>query len=598
MSIKIPVYQQKVGINTPPQAAPVAAAFGGDVAEAAAKQGQAITQLADKIAEHATKWQESINQKNVLDADTKFRLEMQNTLYSPETDTSGKPKGIYNRQLSQAAGASTDFDNSFKEVAKKYQDGLDNPLQQEMFKKLSDNYYITERDQVDRHEATQTRASFGESLNANINQRVADVTKLADPAAIDKVVEDTVSVAAGGLRHNGTDENTINYTTQKLAGDMAEKSVASLLDKNYTLAQSVFEKLKPRLSGESIASIDKMLKGKEQLVKAQSTWNTLKGITDSDGLPDTPAILAKVDAMNLQPAEKEQIADYVKSKAGETTQLIHQQRAANDRDFMNDLYTAKKNGASLDDALKLVGQYGRDAYDQGVKRDAIKGLYSNPKETNPVAYMNLWTGVQDGTATEKQVDNEMRLGNISASDWEGLRKEMYRIQKEGSTPAVKEAWARVKILADQKLTNKEDNASFIYVLHQETQGKTPEEIFKIANDKLKDDPRSGWIFKNKQWQTDLKQLDAQNTAWGKMYQDLSRDVVLEIGKGALAGGAKTWGIDTVSQFADKFGGYEKIKPGTPVNDAMQYLTRNHELVTPANVTAVMQYFKTNPEAKK
>jgi hypothetical protein len=578
---KIPVYKDQASFKTPSLGVPAVDSFGKDVAEASAKRGIAIGQMGEKAAAHALQLQETANKKAVLDADTQFRLDMQGLLYNDKADENGRPKGIYSRQLGHASGTTVDFDSGFQTVSKKYEDGLGNGRQKQMFRELAQRFYVAERESVVRHEAAQFRESFARSLDSNIKQRIADVTKLTNPVAIGMAIEEARQIAMDGLKEQGMDDASIKLAGSRIAGEMAQKSVASLLDKDFALAKAIAEKLKPGLSGEDAGAIDKMTMGRELLLNRQATWGAVQGFRYGDGMPDVPKMEAYVKTLNLQPEEHERTVDYIRGQASKLVQDTTRQWAAQDNDFMNNLYALKKDGATLDDALKLVGTYGRDAYDSGVKEAVIKKLYAAPGESNPSVYISLWEGVQENRVSRGLIDKALNAGHITVSDWESLRKDLYKNQIDGGSPAMKDAWEHVKILAENKISNSKKRKMFLYVIQQESRGKAPGELSKLAADKLKDAP--GWGTGD-MWNVDWKKNEVGNTAVGALYEETGAKRI----RGADGGDLGTKDMNII---AERHGGYNNIKPGTKVYEAIQYLINLDEPVSSENINDVFAFWE-------
>jgi hypothetical protein len=297
---------------------------------------------------------------------------------------------------------------------------------------------------------------------------------------------------------------------------------------------------------------------------------------------------------SLDPKQKTQVWGFVKARAGEARVDKLQQDEARDRDFMNQVIGLRKQGQPLDSALKLAGRYGSDAYDKSVKEDAAKKMYGSPSKSDPTAYLTAWERVQEGKASREELDALQTAGRINVEDWRALNKERHNILTKGQSPERQQVQERVKLLADSKFgKNKRKKDEFLYEMQASGKDKSPEEYWKLANDKLKDDPSTGMygMFQETQWKSDLKKRDAKNLAWGKLYEDLGKAEVTAIGKGFLDTGTKDWGPEDVDFFASTFGGYDNIKPGTPVHNAIRSIMKmpagKRVLVTPANVKKLL-----------
>lgn len=596
---KVPVYEQQVETRTPTVqtqtfSRPVEGAFGGQVAEAYGKLGDTTAKLGNAIFQRVIERQEQEDERQVLDVETKFRQEMQNTLYSKEADKDGKPKGFLTRQLGQAKDATPEFDSTFHGLREKYLEGVTSERQKQALGSMLDKHYLSARDSVIRHEVTQGDENFKNTLNSNLKQRVMDAAAIADPAKLIGAIDEAKALQSTGLKRLGMDENAVKLSNELIAADIAKSSISAMIDRDPMKAQSILAAATDRLPASTVAELRKVIDGKTLDDERQKVWNQATAFRLPDGNPDETKMEKFVLGMENVPTErKEKIWDYVKSRAAEQRSQKTQHEAAFEHQFMNEVYAGKKKGTlQLTDALKLATdpKFGFDAYEMGQKEEAVKKLYDHPVKTDPATYMGLWEGVQDKKVLKEDIDHAMKAGRISVQDWEGLRKDYFKMQNQGEDSAEKLAWERVKVLAEDKYGNdKEKRDSFMYVMHGTAKGKAPEEIWAIASEKLKEVPGTGsWFFginKKKQWEVNMTQQDAQNEVWGKVYQDVGRAEVLAIGQGALAKGKPSWGLADVDQLANEVGG--DIKPGTPAHNAIQSLMKRGELVTPANIKAIL-----------
>lgn len=355
-------------------------------------------------------------------------------------------------------------------------------------------------------------------------------------------------------------------------------------------AQEFFDAHKDSMTRDDLNHATSRIENGEVTNEGNAAWDKYKGLKLADGIPDLEAIEAKVRAdSDLSPKRVEKVVQFVKARAGEFMANQNRADASNNREVMNSAIDARKKGLPLDQALKFADR-GKDNFEQGVMTEAIRKVYAPTHDSDPGTFINIWEGVQNGQSSKTAIDQAMLQDRINVADWRKLREDYFKINSEGKDPLKKAGWERIKALGDEQFgSDKLAKESFMYEMHLLGEGKSPEEIYKLAQDKLKGDPNTGvfGFFRQQQWKTDLQRIDARNISWGTAYEKLGKPEVTAIGRGVLAKGAKTYSLSDIDAFAQSFGGIEKIQPGTPVHNAIQFLNSKGALVTPANVRAVL-----------
>lgn len=331
-------------------------------------------------------------------------------------------------------------------------------------------------------------------------------------------------------------------------------------------------------------------------------WGTVKSFMLADGVPDEARMEAHIMANpDLSDKEKVQVTSFVKARAREEVGNKNREDASTERQFMNTIVSGRQQGVTLENALKVANRYGRDDYDKAVKSEAVRKMYAPPEKSDPATYISLWERINEKNVDKADIDQGMQTSMINAQDWRTLRELYFKVNSDGKNEKEQQVYERVKILAQETFGSDKSGAEkFMYDLHQNNKDKDPSAIWKDANDKLQKDPKTGFsmfgwntgLFRDPVYKADVDKLDAQNLAWGKLHQDIGRKEVNAIGQGVLyqAGttGKKSWSVGDVNDFAQAMGGYDKIKQGTPGNNAIQFLVRHNKLVTPANVKAVLE----------
>jgi len=265
MAIKVPIYENQVqpqqapGLSIPAPASPPPSAFGTELAARVEQTGNVVSGLGATLAEHAIERSRQAQQAQLIDTDTKFRQDLQNTMFSTDPDDNGVPKGVFNRQLGQAAGATQDFDKQYGELRQKYMSQLTNPIQQNEMARLMDENYTHHRQLVIHHEATQSRENEKNIVDGNLSQMVNDAGNLADPAAFMKQVQLGHDRQFANMKENGYDDGSIATATDKFSSDMAKSAITPLIGPSPAVAMDYLEKISPVLTPGTKASLAKMI---------------------------------------------------------------------------------------------------------------------------------------------------------------------------------------------------------------------------------------------------------------------------------------------------------------------------------------------------
>jgi hypothetical protein len=300
--MKVPVYQPQVSLDTPNVPVPRSPganrdAFGGQVYKAQENLGQVGSDIAGALNKHAQIKAKIRNDSAIAQADTDYRLAMQNRVFSndpEEYEVNGqklqRPVGLLNRQLDSAVGSTEEFDRwhntQLNEVLKNFQD-------QESRDKLVNslnNHYFTMRDNVIGNEAKQERAGNISRIESNISQKLRDASVAQDPISLSLAVDNIASTQAELNMASGFDKETGALNIKKTVSKLAETSIISALDSDITGAKSMLllngiqDKLDPvdyKSIGENIKeSSKKLIKAAQENAKQTSNINSAKILTE------------------------------------------------------------------------------------------------------------------------------------------------------------------------------------------------------------------------------------------------------------------------------------------------------------------------------
>ncbi len=481
--------------------------------------------------------------------------------------------------------------------------GVNNDAQKAMFARTSAEGLEQLNKFTQQHVSTQIQSFADNETQSYLNtSRPAAGLNATDDDRVQFELDNQTAVTQDYAARKGIPQNSQQYQ-DLLPANLSTTNRAVIqarLDKdspdNVEQAKAYFDDHKDQLTAQDSLTMSKAIDSAETVTLGMKIWNQVKDMTLSDGMPDEAKMEATIMGNpDLSDARKIEITQFVKARDRERILQTHMEDADNDNQFYNALTQARKQGAPLQDALKLAPQYANDDYDQDAKEGVIRQKYAPPSQSDPATYINLWQKVQDGTIARADIDQANQKGLINTSDWQSLRKEYYRSTTEGLDPQDKLIDDRVKSLAQSTIGSDKDKMSqFMYVYHTQSQDQDATQKWKTANDLLGPNPQSHWynFAPSKQYQVDAQRYDAQNLAWGKVHQDVGSAQTTATGQGVINSNTNrpSWGLGDVDAFAVQFGGYNNIKTGTPVNNAMQSIIKRGQLVTPANVNALLQKY--------
>lgn len=505
MAVKVPLMSTEITPQATPEIAPAPMlrppeeAFGGESAAARERQGGAIVQSGDvvfqRMMEHR---QREMDQQN-LDIMTQAHQSIQNLLNDPTLDENQTPKGFLQRQMNQAKGATSAYDQQAIQLKKRIMQMPLSPLQRQDLNRSLSTSLLAGREAVVAHESQQTQAAFDNSFQENMKQTVGNAAVIYDPAMLGKYIDAAQASAGSGWKHAGLEGVSVEQAKQGYAGEITKSALTSVLEANPKQAQALLDGVKDRLSPEQAATMQQQITGK-------MTYDTIQNVTDwaknnarmPDGTIDRSKIDSYIDSLHLQP----QIAYEVKTHADRLAMVDYSEmmkkRQDAERSFTNELIAAQSKGIPYDQALKIPAKYGWDNTSIANMQDEVTKIYASPQEK-----FNTWISRQpqetQGAWSEVQNIVKAKYGNTT-----------------GNVAGVKQK------LADAALTE----------LKQDVIGKNPDQIREIAKQKLANvtvGPGAIWgnIWPNKEegWKIDTETRTGISEANTQLEKDYGVDRV-------------------------------------------------------------------------
>lgn len=398
---------------------------------------------------------------------------------------------------------------------------------------------------------------------------------------------------------NGQETDAFKAMKEVTLGQFHKSVIQSMLDKDdpegVNAAKEYLATHKEEMGGQTYKAARNTFENAETKQLGMDAWDEMKGMRLADGTPDTGKMERQIMAdQSLPVARKLQIVQFVKARAGEERVQFYQQVASNDRSFADQVTKARTQGVPMATAMNLAEKFSRDPVDRQQKMAYVQTTYGPPSDSDPDTKVNLRERIEMGQASLADIDT-VRGKQLNDQDWMQLRQEYFKAQVEGHTPQMKLVNNQIKELSVQNFGSDRTRSSrFKDAVDAATQGMSPDEKYKTAVDMIKKDPATqhDWPLIGKwggqaAFEVSSQQSAAHAIAMGQASQDVGHDEVMAIGQGVMHTGAKSYGPADVDKFAQEFGGYEQIKKGTPVNNAIQTIMQSGQVVSPEGVRWVL-----------
>ena len=565
-------------------------AMGNDIASAQDKLFQSVASKTDAVANYYVEEQNKESEKKALKAATDASDELQRNLYDQSLDEEGKPKGIMLRRLGQVGDATIDYDKVVEEINNKYSSSLSD-REKEKFSISFGTQGRAFRDNIAKHEVSQKRADFDNVFETQKKNQINNASTAINDDALSELIGSTQLTVESALKTKGLDSESIALQKSEVVNQMIQANVLNKYEVDPDGAKITLESFKDSVTPEFYQKLDKVVEGKRFDTLRSTMWDSsFKNMKLSDGNINLARVEKSIKESKFTPDQQAKLYDFAQAKAGELRQQKTQLAAAENDSFYNDFAKTKARNVPLEEALKVAGKHGGDAWDVSQREDFIKKAYSTPVKTDPEVYLATWEKVQDGVITKEELRDTWKNNNISNDDFEALSKDLFKRQSTGEGD---KGMDRIKLLAAEKFNqyDKLEKDQYLYEMAQATRGMKPEQKLAYAQDALQKVVTSTgtlWDTKKPKYQVDLMKRDANSEAWGAIYNDIGAKEVEAIIKGQARKGATSFGIDDVDKIASALGGYESMKVGTPANNAMKSLIKNNKPVNVENIRALLQ----------
>lgn len=272
--MKVPTYQNQVGPGQVRAAqgelrAPVAGAFGGQVADAAENMGRAVGQAASvsaQLAEQHARAQErqNLRDKNLRKTSTilNWRKDNDELLHGKlNEDGSRVAGGLLTKEYGEAEGITADYEIKARELMDKYLAGATTPEEREEWAVALQQDFQNNYDDVATHQYKQQRARGNLLAGAVVKQQAGLAGAVRTVADMRKNLDETYNVYNENATANSVPTEVQQLARYGIAADNVKASVGSaLMDGDIASARTVLEGVKNDLLPADYSSINETIK--------------------------------------------------------------------------------------------------------------------------------------------------------------------------------------------------------------------------------------------------------------------------------------------------------------------------------------------------
>lgn len=270
MAIRVPVAQRQVSqqvgnIPTARVPEPVRGAYGEDLARSGQSIAKGIGDVADVFKQRNEERKKLENKKQLNLREMQFKNDIRNAMFSEDEEefsyngkTETRKKGIMLRNMYQADGSSSEFQNWYEQNRDRYLDGILDKETRVNLSILMDSYYNSRMDDVVGHEVKQASADRLNTAEAKKSQEKDILFTSSKPndikSSLVRIAElqDEVNAEKGLIGEAGE-------VAKKKAVDDAASSViegALLRDRTGVEARTILAGMKENISNEAYGTLE------------------------------------------------------------------------------------------------------------------------------------------------------------------------------------------------------------------------------------------------------------------------------------------------------------------------------------------------------
>lgn len=596
--MKVPQYENRVAPGSitaarPQAPTPVSGAFGEKQAQAGAHLAQAVGQMAGEMERSARRFE--VRNRNLRLTSAQLNWQKDNDeILNGKIGPDGKrvDGGLLAKQYNDADGIAEDYSGRKKELMDKHLATAATPEEYEELRLYFEKDFQNNFDRVTQHQLKQQRATddlLTKAFTEDAMQRVA-----ANPETLNEQLGLMTEKAKANWTQNGLPQKVQEANLYVLNGQAVSTAVGTLLERNQTeKAAEVLTANRDKIDVKTGRALAKQVKTAVVNNLKTDMWAEASKVRTATGEVDLNYAKRVIAATGYEQSIQDDLLKDLEARMSDEKHFKEQQNRQRDENFYAEADKLVNGNGTLTDGLKLAEQFANDSKDKFTKEKFMESLFKEYQnrgraaQSDPEEYLRLWKGIHDGSVTEDDVKNSFNAQLLSATDYKGLVKDIYKSpdEKQATNLALKQIEAQ----AYKTIPDAEDRRIFMLEVRRQSKGKTVPEMFYIAKDLQ--GKQGGFMFMGRtpKYQVSAERNEQQNRVLGAYM--LSENGNLSTFKAFTKYVQQThpqgyeWTKDDWEKFQESYPSIEK--PGTPENRALVSLLAAGQIIDDENLAAAI-----------
>lgn len=596
--MKVPQYENRVAPGSitaarPQAPTPVSGAFGEKQAQAGAHLAQAVGQMAGEMERSARRFE--VRNRNLRLTSAQLNWQKDNDeILNGKIGPDGKrvDGGLLAKQYNDADGIAEDYSGRKKELIDKHLATAATPEEYEELRLYFEKDFQNNYNRVAQHQLKEQRATddlLTKAFTEDAMQRVA-----ANPETLNEQLGLMTEKAKANWTQNGLPQQVQEANLYVLNGQAVSTAVGTLLERNQTeKAAEVLTANRDKIDVKTGRALAKQVKTAVVNNLKTQLWNEAGQVRTATGEVDLNYAKRVIAASGYEQSIQDDLLKDLQARMADEKRFKEQRNRERDENFYTAADKLVSGAGTLEQGLKLAAQYANDSKDKFTKEKFIETLFKEHSargqaaHSDPEEYLRLWKGIHDGSVTEDDVKNSFNAQLLSATDYKGLVKDIYKSPEEKQ--ATNLALKQIEAQAYKTIPDTEDRRIFMLEVRRQSEGKTVPEMFAIAKDLQS--KQGGFMFMGRtpKYQVSAERNEQQNRVLGAYM--LSENGNLSTFNAFTKYVQQThpqgyeWTKDDWEKFQESYPGIEK--PGTPENRALVSLLAAGQIIDDENLAAAI-----------
>ena len=574
-------------------AGPVSGAFGEKLVQAHANLAGGIADASSAMSAAAHRQETRNRNLRLTSAQLNWQKENDEILNGKIGDDGKRiAGGLLTKQYNDAEGIAQNYAGQKKALMDKHLATAATPEEYEELRLYFEKDFQNNYDRVAQHQLKQERATsdlLTGAYNTTALQKIA-----ANPEELASEMPGLVKKNKENWTQNGLPKEVQDANLFALHGKAISAAVGTYLERNQTAqAADLLAANRDKLDAKTGATLAAQVKKAVVNDTKTQLWNDMQKHRTATGEVSLSYARRIIDDTGFEQSIKDDLLKDVEARMADEKRFKDQQNRQRDENFYAEADKLVNGNGTLTDGLKLAEQFANDSKDKFTKEKFIENLFKehsargHAAQSDPEEYLRLWKGIHDGSVTEDDVKNSFNAQLLSATDYKGLVKDIYKSPEEKQ--ATNLALKQIEAQAYKTIPDTEDRRIFMLEVRRQSEGKTVPEMFAIAKDLQS--KQGGFLFMGRtpKYQVSAERNEQQNRVLGAYM--LSENGNLSTFNAFTKYVQQThpqgyeWTKDDWEKFQESYPGIEK--PGTPENRALVSLLAAGQIIDDENLAAAI-----------